>query len=126
MFETEKKKGRLSGYCMQNAGEFWAEGVQSWFDTNRREMPLRQADGTTIFIQTREQLEIHLPDFAALLRSAFKDNEWRYTTTPARKGEAHLAKLKRAELPTFKWPPRVIAAFEEEAARREKSGKKTP
>lgn len=123
LFETEKRKGRLSGYCMQNAGEFWAEGVQSWFDCNQRNIILRQPDGKEIHILTREQLETHLPDFAALLRSAFKNNKWRYTTTPAREGEAHLANLDRAELPAFKWPPEVIAAFEEEEARRKESRK---
>jgi len=118
LFEKTKKTGRFSGYCMQNFGEFWAEGVQSWFDCNRREIVHTRDDGTRQFVRTRAELEAHLPEFATLLREVFGDNPWRYTTTGRRIGEAHLAGFDRRKAPVFSWPEEVLEAFAAEEARR--------
>ena len=119
LFEKTKKAGMFSGYCMENAGEFWAEGFQSWFDCNRENIVLTKPDGSRIPIRTREELQTHMPELATLLRESLGENPWRYTSTEVRAGEEHLAGFDRAKAPTFSWPAEVIAAFEEEEARRE-------
>lgn len=122
LYERTKEGGRFSGYCMQDAGEFWAEGVQTWFDCNRDNIIFTGEDGSSIPIRTREQLQNHMPELAALLKGSLGDNPWRYTTTEMRPTDAHLAGFDREKAPVFSWPERVIAASNEEEARRK--GKK--
>ncbi|MHC4741909.1 MAG: hypothetical protein ACYS8Z_08370 [Planctomycetota bacterium] len=76
LFEKAKKKGlwkvTLAG---KDRNEYWAEGVQSWFDANREGG--RGHNG----VNTREELEAYDPDLAALVADVFRHNErvdWRY------------------------------------------------
>jgi hypothetical protein len=68
-----KKKGLWKGtYAAENYKEYWAEGVQSYFDTNDNNNHQHND------IDTREKLAKYDPEFFALLDSVFKSNTWRY------------------------------------------------
>ncbi len=99
-YETAMKAGRWKGcYASENKEEYWAEGVQSWFDTNR------PADAIHNHVNTREELIQYDPALAALIRKAFGDNPWRYARPHLRSnGTAHLAGFDRSKAPQFAWP----------------------
>ena len=54
-------------YAAENADEYWAEGVQSWFDVNDPPGPIHND------INTRRELEEYDPALAALVREALGD-----------------------------------------------------
>ena len=56
--------------------EFWAEGVQSWFNCNRRGglEALGSKGERLCHINTREQMKTHMPALAKLLDEAFRQN----------------------------------------------------
>ena len=60
-------------YAMTNAGEYWAEGVQSYFDCNAP--PNR---GVHNDINTREKLAKYDPELFKLIDEVFRKNEFRY------------------------------------------------
>jgi hypothetical protein len=63
-------------YAASNAGEFWGEVVQSYFDCNRVNNWNHGPIGT------REQLKAYDPETYELVREVFKltpENDWRYT-----------------------------------------------
>lgn len=62
-------------YAATNADEYWAEGVQDWFDANLKAKP---ADGIHNEISTRVELKKYDPALAALLERVFGDNDWRW------------------------------------------------
>lgn len=92
-------------YAMENRMEYWAEGAQSWFDTNRSN------DNQHGPIDTREKLKAYDPRLAALLTEVFGDGAWRYVrpdrrsaapeTDPSR---AHLVGFDAASRDPFVWP----------------------
>ncbi len=59
-------------YAAENYKEFWAEGVQSYFDTNDNNN-YQHND-----IDTRAKLAVYDPDFFALIDRVFKQNAWHY------------------------------------------------
>jgi hypothetical protein len=125
-FEEARDSGRFRGYGMTNVGEFWAEGVQSWFDCNRAGgLAVREPDGKGFTeLNTREQVQTHLPAFAGLLDHAFRKNEWVYVPVLERLDEPHLRGYDPAKAPTFRWPPEVIEGYnriEAEKARKRKA-----
>ncbi len=61
-------------YAASNAEEYWAEGVQDWFDTNQKSDP---PNGIHNAIHTREQLRKYDPKLARLIESVFRDDAWR-------------------------------------------------
>jgi hypothetical protein len=98
---------------MGTFGEFWAEGVQSWFNCNRRGgLEALGPEGKHLcHINTREQLKEHLPAFAGLLDEAFGQNEWVYAPVLQRLEQPHLRGYDPAKSPAFRWPPEVIEAY---------------
>jgi hypothetical protein len=60
-------------YAATNHSEYWAEGVQSYFDCNS---PPRK--GVHNDIDTREKLAKYDPDLFELIDEAFGKNPWRY------------------------------------------------
>ncbi len=62
-------------YAATNAAEYWAEGVQSYFDCNRRASP---PNGIHNEIANREDLKRYDPRLFALLDRSFGGNPWRY------------------------------------------------
>jgi hypothetical protein len=108
-YESAMKKGLWHAkYAATNRMEYWAEGVQSWFDTNRHD------DFEHNHVHTRVQLKEYDPGLAALLASVFGDREWRYVR-PAERTEppAHFANFDAARAPVFSWPKDLLAWHEE-------------
>jgi alpha-glucosidase len=62
-------------YAATNEHEYWAEGVQSYFDCNRSAIP---PNGIHNEICNREQLKAYDPRLFALLDRTFGENPWRY------------------------------------------------
>lgn len=85
-------------YAATNKEEYWAEGVQSWFDANTR------GGASHGDVDTREKLTAHDPRLAALIRSVLGDAAWRYVPARGRAGTGHLARYEPATAPTFAWP----------------------
>ena len=66
-------KGLWKGtYAATNAGEFWAEGVQSYFGCNA------PAGGVHNDVNTREKLAKYDPELFALIDEVFKQSKFRY------------------------------------------------
>lgn len=75
-FASAQAAGRFANTdAITNASEYWAEGVQSWFDTNITSVP---PNGIHNEIHTRAQLKVYDPDLAALIAQVFGDRPWRY------------------------------------------------
>ena len=112
LFEQARKAGRFSGYGMTSHGEFWAEGVQSWFHCNRAGgLAVAGAEGKPrTQIHTRKQLREHLPAFARLLDESFGGNAWTYVPVAQRLGRDHLEGYDPAKAPAFAWPKAVLEA----------------
>jgi cyclophilin family peptidyl-prolyl cis-trans isomerase len=86
-------------YASTDAGEYWAEAVQSWFDNNR------ENDSLHNHVNTRAELEDYDPALAALCAEIFGANPWRYTKPMERDpGErAHLTGFSPDSTPRFQW-----------------------
>jgi hypothetical protein len=65
-------------YAATTVQEYWAEGVQDWFDTNITVPPGSPPDGIHNEIGTRDQLKTYDPDLAQLVSEVFGDRSWRY------------------------------------------------
>lgn len=64
-------------YAATNAAEYWAEGVQSYWDCNRQSRGERP-DGVHNHVDTREELKAYDPDLYAFIDQALGPMEWRY------------------------------------------------
>jgi hypothetical protein len=86
-------------YAATNRQEYWAEGVQSWFDNNDFNNALHND------IWTREKLKAYDAALAALCAEVFGDIPWKYQKPADRRPEerAHLAGFDRSKAPRFKW-----------------------
>jgi len=98
--ETELWKGK---YASVNHHEYFAEGVQSWFDNNR------ENDHDHNHVNTRSELIEYDPRLASLCREVFGDTEFRYTK-PQNRLHGHLEGYDPAQAPTFQWPDRLKEA----------------
>lgn len=87
-------------YASVNHHEYFAEGVQSWFDNNRKN------DHDHNHVNTRALLLEYDPGLAALCREVFGDTVLKYTK-PATRLRDHLAGYDPATAPTFTWPARL-------------------
>jgi hypothetical protein len=68
-FDAAKASGFLDGsYRAGNPDEYWAEGVQDWYDTNAQSSP---PDGVHNAVNTRQELEASDPRLAALISEVF-------------------------------------------------------
>ncbi|MES2475032.1 MAG: hypothetical protein V4640_04580 [Verrucomicrobiota bacterium] len=105
-YDAAMKSGLWKGkYAATNRFEYFAEGVQSWFDNNR------ENDHDHNHVNTRAELLEYDAGLAALCREIFGDTELRYTK-PATRLSGHLAGYDPAKAPTFVWPERLKAAKE--------------
>jgi hypothetical protein len=86
-------------YAATNRHEYWAEGVQSWFDDNARPNAVHND------VRTRARLKEYDPGLAALCREVFGDGPWRYVKPRDREpeGRAHLASYDPKNVPRFRW-----------------------
>jgi len=125
LFEKARKSGRFRGYAMTSFGEFWAEGVQSWFNCNRNGgIEALDANGKTICqVNTRSQMKRYLPEFSKMIDQAFGHNQWAYVPVLKRLHEPHLRGYDPAQAPAFRWPARVLEAFRRIEAERARKGR---
>lgn len=78
-YEAAMKDGLWKDtYAATNHKEYWAEGVQSYFDTNRP--PDRDHND----VDTREELAKYDPRLFGLIDGAFRGSMWRYERYDAR------------------------------------------
>jgi len=118
-YKAAMAKGLWKGkYASNNRAEYWAEAVQSWFDTNR------PPDHDHNHVDTRDELKAYDPAVAKLVAEVFGDKPWRYTRPSQRKTPAHLAGYDRAKAPRFTWPERVMKAWNEDQARKKIAAEK--
>jgi alpha-glucosidase len=66
-------------YAATNAGEYWAEAVQSYFDCNA------PPGGVHNDVNTRAKLAKYDPELFELVDDVFKQSKWRYERYDARK-----------------------------------------
>lgn len=126
LYDKARASGRIGGYGMNNPGEFWAEGVQSWFDCNRAAgLQVLGAEGQVLSeLNTRAQIKKHLPGLAELLDDAFRRNQWVYVPVRKRLDHPHLLGYDPAKAPSFRWPPEVIETYNRIEA--ERAAKRKP
>ena len=114
-YDAAMKAGLWKGkYASVNHHEYFAEGVQSWFDNNR------ENDHDHNHVNTRSELLEYDPGLAALCREVFGDTELKYTK-PTTRLTGHLAGYDPAKAPKFAWPERLQkakAAIREAAQKR--------
>jgi len=92
-------------YAATNHKEYWAEVVQSWFDTNR------ENDSQHNHVDLRSELKEYDPTAAALCEEIFGDGSWRYVHPHYRSHEPHLRYIDRDLLPTFRWADGMEEAY---------------
>jgi hypothetical protein len=106
-YEAAMEAGLWKGkYAGVNHHEYFAEGVQSWFDNNR------ELDHDHNHVNTRAELVEYDPALAAICREVFGDTELKYTR-PQTRLSGHLSGYDPAQAPTFAWPERLINAKNE-------------
>ncbi len=93
--------GAKDCYAGKNRSEYWAEGVQSWYDTNRT------MDHDHNHIHTRRQLKTYDPGLAALCKDVLGDSPWRFVSPRKRAGAGHLAGFDPATTPTVVDPVHI-------------------
>ncbi len=86
-------------YAATNPSEYWAEGVQSWFDDNA------PPDALHNDVRTRSPLKDYDPELSKLCEEVFGDNAWSYQKPSSRKPEdrSHLLQYDPGSLPRFRW-----------------------
>jgi len=122
-YDAAMAKGLWKGkYAATNHHEYFAEGVQSWFDNNRVN------DHDHNHVHLRSQLIEYDPGLAAMCREVFGDTELKYTK-PATRLTGHMAGYDPTTAPKFVWPERLQAAKAEirkKVEERVKAAEKTP
>ncbi len=106
-------------YAAVNHHEYFAEGVQSWFDDNR------ENDHDHNHVNTREELLEYDPGLAALCREVFGETKLTYSK-PATRLTRHLAGYDPQLAPEFVWPERLKTAHDvirRQAVERSENGK---
>ncbi len=90
-------------YAATDHHEYFAEGVQSWFDNNR------ENDAQHNHVNTRAELIAYDPELAAICREVFGGTVLKYTK-PQTRLSGHLAGYDPAGAPRFAWPERLMNA----------------
>jgi len=104
-YQSAIKRGLWKGtYAAVDRSEYWAEGVQDWFDNNR------ENDSLHNHVNTRAELKEYDPDLAKLCAEVFGENSWHYLKPKDREpGDvAHLAGFDAAKAPRFRWREEAI------------------
>ena len=83
LFEQARAQGRFENtYAAENYMEYWAEGVQSWFDANLEAIP---TNGVHNQVNTRGELAAYDPALAALVSGVFKATPRRWAPVRAQR-----------------------------------------
>ncbi|WP_218933725.1 sulfatase-like hydrolase/transferase [Rubripirellula lacrimiformis] len=103
-YEQAMKRGLWKGkYASTNHAEYFAEGVQSWFNNNR------QPDHDHNHVDTRSELQEYDPGLAAICKEVFGPTQLVYTK-PATRISGHLEGYDPEQSPRFQWPARLKQA----------------
>lgn len=103
-YEAAMAEGLWKGkYASVNHHEYFAEGVQSWFDDNR------ENDFDHNHVNTREELKAYDPRLAKICEEVFGNTELRYTK-PTTRLTGHLEGYDPTKAPRFQWPERLQTA----------------
>ncbi len=106
-YDDAMAKGLWKGkYASVNHHEYFAEGVQSWFNNNR------ENDHDHNHVNTRKELLEYDPGLAKMCREVYGETELVYTK-PATRLVGHMAGYDPNAAPTFVWPKRLDKAREE-------------
>lgn len=118
-YDAAMKAGLWKGkYASVNHHEYFAEGVQSWFDDNR------ENDHDHNHVNTRTELLEYDAGLAALCREVFGDTVLKYTK-PTTRLTGHLEGYDPTKAPRFVWPERLQqakAAIRRHAEERSRTG----
>lgn len=103
--KTSYKRAMKAGlwktkYASTNHAEYFAEGVQSWFNNNR------PPDHDHNHVDTRKELREYDPGLAELCEEVFGDTDLVYTN-PTTRLTGHLAGYDPESAPAFTWPSRL-------------------
>lgn len=113
-YDEAMKAGLWKGkYASTNHHEYFAEGVQSWFNNNR------QDDHDHNHVNTRDELSAYDAGLAALCKEVFGDTELVYTK-PTTRLQGHLEGYDPATSPKFVWPARLKQAQDDIRAKAKK------
>lgn len=105
-YNAAMKAGLWKGkYASVNHHEYFAEGVQSWFDNNRVN------DHDHNHVDTRVELQEYDPGLAAMCKEVFGDTKLKYTK-PATRLTGHMKGYDPKKAPKFTWPERLNKAKE--------------
>jgi len=100
-YDAAMKAGLWKGkYASLNHHEYFAEGVQSWFDDNRVN------DHDHNHVHLRSQLIEYDPGLAAMCREVFGNTQLKYTK-PATRITGHMVGYDPSKAPAFVWPERL-------------------
>jgi hypothetical protein len=88
-------------YARKNRAEYWAEGVQCWYDTNRT------MDHDHNHIHTREQLKKYDPRLAKMCADVLGNSDWRFVATRKRAGKDHLKTFNPTTAPKVDDPVHI-------------------
>lgn len=90
-------------YASTNPAEYWAEGVQSWFECNRIN------DREHGNINTRKEIVKEDPRLAELITAKLGDPPWKYIHISKRLSQnPHLSGYKPNQEIPFAWPKKLI------------------
>ena len=79
IYDRAIEKGQWKDtYAATNVSEYWAEGVQDYFDCNN------PPNGSHNDVNTREELAEHDPELFQLIDDVFKQSQYRYVRYNAR------------------------------------------
>lgn len=122
-YEAAMKAGLWKGkYASVNHCEYFAEGVQSWFDNNRVN------DHDHNHVNTRALLLEYDPGLAAICQEVFGETVLQYTK-PATRLSDHLSGYDPAKAPAFVWPDhlkKLKEAIRAKAKARDKTANESP
>ena len=80
LLEKSKREGRYEGtYAATDIYEYWAEGVQDWFNVNA-EVP--RPDGKHNWVNTREDLRAYDPELYSLIAEYFPETDEQISKHP--------------------------------------------
>ncbi len=96
--------GKKECYAGKNRSEYWAEGVQYWYDTNRT------MDHDHNHIHTRKQLKTYDTGLAKLCKDVLGDSKWRFVSPRDRAGKEHLKGFDPAKAPKVVHPKHIKQA----------------
>lgn len=105
-------------YASETPAEYFAEGVQSWFNNNR------PPDRDHNHVDTRAELREYDPGLAALCKEVFGDDTELVYTKPATRLNGHMQGYDPSTAPTFVWPARLEKVKQEIREKAKRRGEK--